>query len=372
MESVVYIGMDVHKSSFNLCALDSSSGEILGETKCASDAKLVAKFVQHLSEECEPNTQFLTGYEAGCLGYALYRNLTKLGIPCVILAPTTMFSSAKNKMVKNDKMDAKMIAHNLASHTYRSVYVPDQEDDEVKEYLRLRKAMAKNFSRVKQQLSALLLRHGYQFSGTKTPWTHDHIQWIKKLSLSPLMRLTVDEYLVHFTELQDKIARYDQIIEEISHNNRYEKPVAALMCFKGISTTSAMTIHVEIADFSRFAKAPAFMSYIGLNPSEHSSGDHTKKGALTKQGNSIVRTTLIESTQSLVKGHIGEKPKCVRARQKGQTAPIIDYADKGVAHLQRRYHRLIEQGKSKCVAIAAVARELAGYIWGMETGNINY
>lgn len=372
MKNVVYVGMDVHKDSYSLCALDGDTGEIIGETRCAADTKLIAKFIKRLAERCGTDTEFLTGYEAGCLGYSVYHELQKLDIPCVIMAPTTMFSAAKNKAVKNDTMDAKMIAHNLVSHTYRSVYVPDREDDEVKEYLRLRKAVSKEPSRAKQQLSALLLRQGFQYSGTKTKWTEMHIEWIKELKVTPLIRLIIDEYLVRMSNLQDVIERYDQYVEELSHRERYERHVQALTCFKGISTTAAMTIHVETADFSRFPNAPAFMSYVGLNPSEHSSGEHSRLGGITKQGNSNIRVMLIECTQALVKGHIGQKGKRVRQRQLGQSAQVINYADKGVIHLQRKYLKMIEQGKQRCVAIAAVARELAGYIWGMETGNINY
>lgn len=372
MKSIVYVGMDVHKDTFSLCALDDETGEILGQTQCASDPKLVEKFIAHLADSRDVETEFLAGYEAGCLGYSLYRSLQKLGIACEIMAPTTMYSSAKNKMVKNDKMDAKMIARNLAGRTYHAVYVPDDEDDEVKEYIRLRKTFKKTLMRMKQQLSALILRHGFHYNETVTNWTQAHRAWIKHLKVSSLMRTTIDEYLVEIEELEDKLSRYDQKIEELSRSDRYVQPVQALRCLKGISTTNAMTIHVEIADFSRFSTAPAFMAYVGLYPSEHSSGNHTAKGAITKQGNRAVRSTLIEATQSLVKGHIGHKSKDLRTRQLGQQAQLIHYADKAIAHLQRRFRRMIERGKAYNTAIAAVARELAGYIWGIENGKISY
>lgn len=371
MESIVYVGMDVHKATFSLCAIDSSTGEIVGETKCASDPKMVLKFIEGLAQKCDPETIFETGYEAGCLGYSLYRSLTKLGITCVIMAPTTMFSSAKNKMIKNDTMDAKMIARNLVAKSYHAVYVPDQEDDETKEYLRLRKATKKALTRIKQQLNAIALRHGFQYTATKTKWTDAHLIWFRTLLCSNLLRETIDEFLTTYEELTEKIDRYDKKIELISHSERYEKPVHALTCFKGISVTAAMTIQVEIADFTRFPKAPALMSYVGLNPSEHSSGDKTNKGSITKQGNSIVRTTLIECTQALVSGHLGHKSKKVKDRQVGQPESVIRYADKGAQHLQRKYRRMIEQGKQRNIAIAAVAREFSGFIWGMENECLN-
>ncbi|MFD1394190.1 IS110 family transposase [Lacticaseibacillus jixianensis] len=372
MKSIVYVGMDVHKATFSLCALSGEAGEILAETQCASEPRLVKQFIDHLTEECAPDTEFLTGYEAGCLGYSLYKSLQSLGIPCVIMAPSTMYSSSKNKMVKNDHMDAKMIARNLAANTYHPVYVPDEQDEDVREYLRLRKAVKKQLTRVKQQLAALFLRHGLKCESSANKWTQAYMTWARTLPVSDVLRDVIDEELLQISELEEKIARYDQTIEQFSHNERYEEPVQALTCMKGVALTTAMTLHVEISDFKRFKTAPAFMSYAGLNPSEHSSGEHSFKGGITKQGNSVVRTTLIEAAQALVKGRAGYKSKALRARQAGQDAVVISYADKASLHLLRKFERLLAQGKAYNVAITAVARALAGYVWGMETGNINY
>ncbi|MGJ8543572.1 IS110 family transposase, partial [Lacticaseibacillus rhamnosus] len=355
---------------YSLCALDKATGALLAETQCASEPKLVEKFINGLAEELDPDTKFVTGYEAGILGYSLYRSLKNLGIDCIILAPTTMYSSAKNKMVKNDSMDARMIAKNLAANTYCAVYVPDEADNEVKEFIRLRKMMKKDLIRVKQQIGMFLLRQGLKCSASK--WTLAYMDWLKKVPLSPVLRSVLDEMTLQKSELEEKIARYDQTIETFANSERYTKPIHALTSMKGFKTTTAMTIHIEIADFKRFKTAKAFMSYVGLNPSEHSSGDHTIKGGISKQGNSIVRTTIIEATQGLVKGSIGYKSRALKARQAGQESAVISYADKAGAHLHRKFTRMLTQGKSYNVAIAAVARELAGFIWGMETGNINY
>ncbi|WP_252902411.1 transposase [Paucilactobacillus hokkaidonensis] len=131
-----------------------------------------------------------------------------------------------------------------------------------------------------------------------------------------------------------------------------------------------MTIQVEISDFSRFPTAQAFSSYLGLTPSEHSSGEHTRNGAITKQGNRTVRSTLIECVNSLAKGKVGHKSKRINARQKGQPARIISYADQATERLQRKFYRMIDSGKPRNVAITAAARELACFIWGIETNNV--
>lgn len=370
MQSIVYVGIDVHKDTYSLCALDPMNGEIIGETKCAAQDKLIERFLNGLINKRGAGTQFVVGYEAGCLGYSLYNQLSDRGIECIILAPSTMYSDAKHKMVKNDKLDARMIASNLANKTYNPVYVPDKEDVEVKEYLRMRKTFKKALKRVKQQLLALILRLGFRFDGTKTNWTHEHYRWIKALPVSKAYQEIISEELIEIQDLEVKIERYDTRIEEFAQQERYKTMIQQLKCFKGVSTNIAMTIHIETSDFSRFPNARAYMAYLGLTPSEHSSGKHTDKGALTKQGNSTIRSALIEAAQALIKGHAWQKSKVLLARQKGQPAEVISYADRATKRLEKKYHHLIEKiGKQKNIAVAAVARELAGFIWGMETNH---
>lgn len=138
MNSIVYIGMDVHKNSYSLCAVDGETGEILGETKISPDVDLIIKFINNAKKKAnEPDADVLAGYEAGCLGYSLYWQLQAKGINCDILAPTTMQRSAKNKVVKNDRRDARNIATNLNNGTYKAVYVPQDQDVEIKEYIRM-------------------------------------------------------------------------------------------------------------------------------------------------------------------------------------------------------------------------------------------
>ena len=161
MKSILSVGMDFHKNSFSLCAYDGYTGEIVSESTFASDVKLVIKFIETLKSRYENDVEIKCGYEAGCLGYSLYKSLTARGVDCVILAPTTMQVSAKNKMVKNDRMDALNIAKNLASGSYKSVYVPDEEDVEIKEYIRMIHDFKKELKRVKQEICAFVLRHWY-------------------------------------------------------------------------------------------------------------------------------------------------------------------------------------------------------------------
>lgn len=206
------------------------------------------KFVTHIKEQLEDEVFVKCGYEAGCLGYALYHSLVALGLHCDILAPTAMLRSAKNKVVKNDKLDARMIAQNLANGTYKAVHVPDSEDVETKEYIRMVQSAKKSLKRIKQEIKALVLRHGYFYDG-KSTWTIAYMKWLKALNMSDILKEVLEGYLVQYEYLTDKLERLKGRIEGFSHQERYAEPVAHLRTFKGIDTTSAMTIQVEISDF---------------------------------------------------------------------------------------------------------------------------
>lgn len=374
MKSIIYIGMDVHKNTYSLCAYDKNITQKVLETKCGADVKLVIKFMESVKElylnAYGEVVDVKTGYEAGCLGYSLYHELNNAGIDCDILAPTTMARSSKEKIRKNDKLDAYNIATNLANNSYKAVYVPCDGDVEVKEYIRMKADFKLALKKVKQQMNAFILKKGFRYEG-KSRWTEAHLKWVKSLELSEVTREVLDEYLAQYHALKDKIDRFTLRIEEFSKSEAYEEEISKLKCFKGIDTASAMAIHVEISDFNRFPNARAFSSYLGLTPGEDSSGDKSKYLSITKQGNSLVRSTLVECSQALVRGSVGNKGKALIARQRGQETAVIDYADKAIERLQRKFNKLIYRGVARNKAVTAVARELACFIWGMETGNIS-
>ena len=189
------------------------------------------------------------GYEAGCLGYSLYNQLTAAGVKCVILAPTIMLTQ-QGKRVKTDARDALMIAQCLSYGGYHAVYIPKEEDDSVKEYLRMRDDHKDALKKIKQQINALCLRHGYHYDGTK--WTIKHVTWLRKLELSPLYRETLNEYMASYDEQTAKIERFDKRIEEIAEQERYLEKVKRLGCFLGIKTHTALSLVEETGDFARF------------------------------------------------------------------------------------------------------------------------
>ena len=372
MKRILRIGMDVHSTNYTLCAMEPVLGEddrIFANVQVTPDYKNIVMFIENLKMKLGLDNEYdiVCGYEAGCLGYSLYNQLTGAGVKCVILAPTTMLTPQGNR-VKTDARDALMIAQCLSYGGYRAVYIPTEEDDSVKEYLRMRDDHKLALKKVKQQINAFTLRHGQHYAGTK--WTQAHWKWLKKLELSNMYRETLDEYMASYEEQTAKIERFDTRIEEIASQERYQGKVKKLTCFLGIKTHTALSLIVETGDFERFAKGNTYAAFLGLAPGENSSGEHINRTGITKAGNNHLRLLLIEAAGGICKGMIGHKSKDLRARQNGNTAEVIAYADKANTRLRGRYYRLIRHGKKRNVAVAAIARELACFVWGMMTDNI--
>ena len=372
MNRIIKIGLDVHSTNYTICAIEPVIGEedrILASVPVGPDYKNIIKFIEGLKLKLGSQDQYdiVCGYEAGCLGYSLYNDLTSAGVKCVILAPTTMLTQ-QGKRIKTDKRDALVIAQCLAYGGYHAVYIPTEEDDSVKEYLRMRDDHKSALKKVKQQINAFCLRHGEIFPGDK--WSIRHISWLRKMILKPLYREGLDEYLATFDELSAKIERLDQRIEELAAQSRYQEKVKRLGCFLGIKTHTALSLIVETGDFSRFSKGNTYAAYLGLAPGEHSSGPKTNRMGISKTGNAHLRTLLIESARGICKGAVGYKSKALRKRQNGNSAEVIAYADKANTRLRSKYYRYIRREKKKNVAVTAIARELACVVWGMMTDNI--
>ena len=373
MNRILKIGMDVHSTNYTLCAMEPVIGaedRIFANIKVTPDYKNILMFIENLKQKLGLNDTYdiECGYEAGCLGYSLYNELTAAGVKCVILAPTTMLTQ-QGQRIKTDARDAVMIAQCLSYGGYHPVYIPTEEDDSVKEYLRMRDDMKLALKKVKQQINAFCLRHGYHYD--KTKWTIAHLKWLKQLDLSALYRETLDEYMASYDEQTAKIERFDKRIEELASQERYQKKVEKLSCFLGIKTHTALSLIVETGDFERFAKGNVYAAYLGLAPGERSSSDNINRLGITKAGNRHVRQLLIEAAGGICKGAVGHKSKDLRQRQNGNTADVIAYADKANTRLRSRYYKFIRHGKKRNVAVAAIARELACFIWGMMTDHIS-
>ena len=366
--TTVYIGMDVHKATFTLCSMADYEETPGNSQTIPADYLLVVKYINRLKQRYGENAEYICGYEAGCLGYSLYHQLTNCGQNCIIIAPSTMPVESGKKRIKTDKRDAKLIATCLRNHTYKAVHIPTDEDDQIKEFIRMRDDLKGNLKRAKQQLLSFCLRHGKVYTQTKTHWTQAHLKWLEDLKLDGVYQEVLDNYLVEIKHLMEVIDRYDRRIEELSRKETYQEPVNHMTCLIGIKRPTALAIMVEVGDFKRFPSAERFASYLGLVPGEHSSSTDVNRLGITKAGNCHVRRLLTEAAQSYARGKIGNKSKNLIKRQEGNPAKIIAYADKANERLRRRYYSMMFRGKNTNVAKTAVARELACFIWGMMTG----
>ena len=370
MSSIVYVGMDVHKESYSLSSYNLDDEKTMYEQKTAADYKMILKYLERIRERFPEDTEYVCGYEAGCLGYTLYHQLTDHGVNCVILAPTTM-AITNNKRVKTDKRDAGSIARCLAFHSYNAVHIPTAADEAVKEYIRMRDDQKKALKIIKQQILALVLRQGYHFDQGSNYWTLKHVAWLKSLDMGGVLQESLAEYLVTYTYLTDKLERLDHRIEELASDEKYQEKVKKLSCLIGVKTLTALAAVVEIGDFKRFPRAQSLAAYLGLVPGENSSGQSVSRGGITKAGNSHLRKLLVEASQGYTRGAAGHKSKDLKRRQTGNTPQVIAYADKANERLRRKFYRMTLKNNSKRnVAVTAVARELACFMWGLMTDNI--
>ena len=374
MKRIIKIGMDVHTTNYTLCAFEPSfehEGTVCLITQVKPEVKNIIKVIERLKREYKEDELDITcGYEAGCLGYSLYHELDDKGIKCVILAPTTMKVEKGGKKLKNDYRDSKQIAECLAYGGYSAVYVPSDLDNSVKEYIRMRDDIKDNLKSIKQQTIALLTRNGKHY-GEGSYWTGKHISWIKNIQFEEeILNETLSEYMSEYYRLVEKVNALDKRIQEISEREIYVEKVRSIQCLLGIKTHTALSLIVETSDFKRFAKGNIYAAYLGLIPGEDSSGDDDNKLGITKAGNRHLRRLLIESAQAYTRGKIGFISRDLKARQALCSNEMVEYANKANERLRRKYYRMIARGKKFNVAKTAIARELACFVWGIMTNNI--
>ena len=374
MNRIVYIGMDVHTSNYTLCSLDPGYGvkkdNYFAEVQFTNNfVTNVVNYVTNLKKKLK-DCEFVCGYEAGCLGYSTYKDLTKAGIKCVIMAPSTMAVQKGGKKVKNDRRDARVIAQCLAYQTYKEVYVLSEHDEAVRGYLRMRDSHKKELKRIKQQIIAFCTGHGL-FSPTKSNWTVAHLKWLKDLKFNdPVEQEILNEYLSSLTFLSDKIKAMDVRIEELASEKQYCENVKKLRCIKGIETNVALTLLAEIGDFNRFSKPTDFAAYLGLIPGEQSSGDKVRGTGITKAGNSTLRQKLTEAAKGYWRGRIGMKSATFKKFEKELPKEVTEYALKANTRLQRKFFNMTHvKGKNMNVAASACAREMACFVWGLITNH---
>lgn len=374
MNRIIKIGLDVHTTNYTICIEEPLLGgekNVYVQTQIKPELKLLINVIDTFKAKFKDEQLDITlGYEAGCLGYSLYKDLKAKGYNCIILAPTTMRTLKGGKKIKNDYRDAKEIADCLCDGGFSAVYVPSVEDNAIKEYIRMRDDVKQNLKSIKQQIIALCTRNGFNYGGNSY-WTNRHISFLSKIVFEDeLLKETLDEYMAEYNHLTDRIDVFDRRIEELANKEIYVERVNRLKCFSGIKTHTALSLIVETSDFKRFTKGSDYGAWLGMIPIQDASSNKDNRFGITKSGNSHLRRLLTEASQAFTRGTVGHKSRDLKSRQAKCSSEVVNYADKANIRLKRKYYKMIQRGKKANVAKVAVARELACFVWGMMTDNI--
>lgn len=364
--STFFVGLDVHKKSINVAVIPAESSKIRESWQVANEPRSVRRMVKKLRKLGDG--EILSCYEAGSCGYVLQRQLRDEGIECQVIAPS-LIPTRPGDRIKTDKRDAEKLARHLRAGLLTEVHPPTPEDEAVRDLMRAREDAKQDETRSRHRLSKFLLRRGLIYRDG-CAWTHRHHAWLRRLQVKdPVAKTVFEAYLFALEQAGERLKRLDQEIAEVAAQPRYERPVSWLRCLRGVDTTTAMTVIAELHDFRRFTSAPQLMSYLGMTPSEYSSGDNSKRGSITKAGNSHVRRVLVEAAWSY--RHRPAVSAHMKKRREGQPAAVIALADRAQIRLHRKYWRLKElRKKPHNVVTVAVARELVGFVWGILTMQI--
>jgi transposase len=318
--SVQYVGMDVDKQKIVLARLGAGQDERAVQQVIANTPIAVKKYFTSLLGAGEVHAT----YEAGCFGFGLYRQLSAMGVRVVLAAPGLIPRKPADR-VKTDRRDAHNLALALRAGQLTSIYVPTQQDESVRDFLRMYEAFRSDLRICKQRILQFLLRRSLSYGGGG-PWTVKHRHWLSTLEFEqPRDRQTLDMYLSQMQELQAKCAEAASEVESIAAEDCYRQQTKKLTAFKGIKTLIALSFIADIGDFRRFANARQFMAYLGLVPSEHSSGNKRRQGGITKAGNSHLRRLLVEAAWHYRSYHPSSRDLTERRRgghsHAGQTSP---------------------------------------------------
>ena len=356
-----YVGLDVSKNMIAVAIADEGreAPRYLGQIRNMEIE--VRRLVRQLEEV---SGDILVCYEAGPTGYDLQRWLTNLGVECCVIAPTLIPKRAGDR-IKTDRRDAIRLAQLLRAGELTSIYVPNEEDEAMRDLTRAREAVKQDQLRVRHRLSKFLLRHSIHTpEKIKTKWTSKHREWLEGLNFEiAALNTLLTEYLHELDEITQRLERLEKAILETAASSKQTPLINALQTLRGVKELTAITLVAEIGSFQRFANPRDFMGYTGLIPSESSSGESRYQGAITKTGNTHVRRVLIESAWSY--RYQPSIQRDIKRRQKGQSPEVQNIAWRAQTRLHGKYRRMVAKGKPHGKVIAALARELAGFVWAI-------
>jgi transposase len=359
--SEAFVAFDTSKLRNAVAIADGGrSGEVRFLGEIDNTAAATTKLIRKLTAKYE---RLMFCYEAGPTGYGLYRQITSLDHECMVVAPS-LIPKKRGDRVKTNRRDAVGLAKLLRAGELTAVWVPDQGHEAMRDLTRARETTVMDLRSKRQQVSAFLLRHGRHYAEQKKTWTQAHMNWLASQKCDyPEQRLVFEEMMLAMRQARERLERWEQAIRVAVPDWSLADVATALMAMRGIDLISAATFLAEIGDLSRFRTPRELMGYLGLVPSEESTGDKIKRGPITKAGNRRARRMLVECSWSYQ-----HPPRVGQAKQqKVDAAPaaVREIAWKAQCRLHRRYRALIRRGKLKTVAITAVARELAGFIWAV-------
>jgi len=355
-DSTLYVGLDVHKDSITAAyALGAGEVELLGKIGTTkSDIDRLCKRLQSKARHLR------VVYEAGPCGYGLYRQLVQKGFNCMVCAPS-LIPRKPGERVKTDRRDAIKLVRALRAGDLSAVYVPSVDDEAFRDLSRAWVSAKDDLKRARQRLKAFLLSHGVHYVG-RADWGPAHRRWISQYSFGNAWQQLAFEEMRR--TIEDRLAQCDRLeaaLREAVVNWRFYPVVLALQTMRGVQFTTAVGVLAELGDLSRFAHPRQLMAWLGVTPSEHSSGEKRRQGSITKNGNSYARKLLVEAAWSYQ--HPARVSPDIQRRHEGIPKPIVDRAWDAQVRLCRRFRKLVARGKQKNIAVVAVARELSGFIW---------
>ena len=365
----VHIGLDVHKDSIAVAvafyASRSNEVEVIDYGSVANCKVRVSRLVAQIQQKFTSDVHVV--YEAGPCGYVLWRHLQQLGHDCSVVVPS-LIPKRPGDRIKTDRRDARQLAKLSLLGLLTDVWVPDEVQESMRDLVRLRDDLRVSIHKKRQQLNHFVLRHGHHWKRSK--WTDAHRAWLRDLKFpTSAQQVALVAALGSLQSQEACLQELDHELQRESSQWRWSALIDSLRALRGINHLSAITIAAEIGDLRRFSSAPQFMAYLGLVPSEHSSGSRRRTGVITKTGNEAVRRILIESAWSY-----RFAPRQTRHLQR-KAAQASDYARQRAWDAQKRlcprYVTMIRNGKSSKKTVTAIARELAGFIWDIGCHELN-
>jgi len=359
-EVITWVGMDVHKKDVHVTRLVGASQEC-EHWVVRNDDRSLKRLARKLERETAGEIRCC--YEAGVCGFSVQRKLHSYSdrIVCELIAPSLIPMKSGDR-VKTDRRDALKLAELNRANLLTVIQPPTEEQEAVRDVCRAREDVVEDLRRCRHRLQKFLLRQGRIYTPGRTLWSDAHRKWLMGMRFEDTWSQQVfDDYMLAVEQLEQRLDSFNTRLAGIASHKPYEQPVSWLRCFRGIDTVTAVCIVAELYGFERFGSPRELMSYLGLTPSEYSSGDTSRRGGITKAGNSHVRRLLVEAAH-----HYRHSPRVgtrLRKRREGQPTKVIAIADKAQHRLCLRYRRLKAGGKPANKAVVAVARELVGFVW---------